>query len=82
MSISGKLIALSMPDFYRYVKGLPKNATVPNVQGSYSQWGYKAPAGDGTIDIFLYVNNECIGHLVIFMNSLISWLWSHTKLIH
>ena len=52
---SGKLIALSIPDFYRYVTGLPMNSTVPNVRGSYSQWGYKPAADDGTIDIFLYV---------------------------
>ncbi|XP_052801612.1 protein FAM234B-like [Mya arenaria] len=50
-AIGGKLMAMSIPDFYRYVKGLPKDHSVPGTRGKYPQWGSKEPFENGTIDI-------------------------------
>ena len=29
---------ISLPDYYRYVMGLSKDAIVPHTQGAYNQW--------------------------------------------
>ncbi|KAI0211987.1 hypothetical protein LSAT2_003139 [Lamellibrachia satsuma] len=34
----GAFLAISVPDFFRYVRSLPKSAVVPNTRGSYTSW--------------------------------------------
>ncbi|XP_061196183.1 uncharacterized protein LOC133204462 [Saccostrea echinata] len=37
-TVPGDFMIISLPDFYRYVMGLPKDASVPKTRGSYDQW--------------------------------------------
>ncbi|XP_048762012.2 uncharacterized protein LOC125670712 [Ostrea edulis] len=37
-TVPGDFMMISLPDFYRYVMGLPKDTAVPNTKGSYNQW--------------------------------------------
>ena len=36
--VSGAFLAIPVPDFFRYVRNLPKSAVVPNTRGSYTSW--------------------------------------------
>lgn len=51
-TVDGLLMAMSLPDFYRHVRGLPLDHPVPNTQGKYTQWGFKERKKDGTLEIF------------------------------
>ncbi|KAJ8299124.1 hypothetical protein KUTeg_023184 [Tegillarca granosa] len=51
-TVGGLFMAISVPDFYRHVKQLPRNHPVPNVRGKYDQWGYKEPDSRGIIELF------------------------------
>ncbi|XP_060600384.1 protein FAM234A-like [Ruditapes philippinarum] len=48
-TVDGELLAMSLPDFYRHVRGLSRDHPVPNTQGQYTQWGFKKPNADGSI---------------------------------
>ncbi|KAI0236790.1 hypothetical protein LSAT2_012668 [Lamellibrachia satsuma] len=37
-TVKGAFLAISVPDFVRYVKNLPRSAVVPNTRGSYTSW--------------------------------------------
>ncbi|KAI0227420.1 hypothetical protein LSAT2_022100 [Lamellibrachia satsuma] len=37
-TVKGAFLAISVPDFFRYVKSLPRSAVVPNTRGSYTSW--------------------------------------------
>ncbi|KAI0227422.1 hypothetical protein LSAT2_022102 [Lamellibrachia satsuma] len=37
-TVKGAFLAISVPDFFRYVKSLPRSAVVPNTRGSYKSW--------------------------------------------
>lgn len=39
-TIPGDFMMISLPDFYRYVMGISKDAKVPNTRGSYDQWSH------------------------------------------
>lgn len=39
-NIAGDFMMISLPDFYRYVMGISKDAKVPNTRGSYDQWSH------------------------------------------
>ncbi|XP_046574702.1 protein FAM234A-like [Haliotis rubra] len=51
-TVGGLFLAISVPDFYRYVQKYPREQLVPNVIGEYSQWGARNAGDDGVIEIF------------------------------
>ncbi|OWF47957.1 protein FAM234B-like [Mizuhopecten yessoensis] len=51
-TVGGLFLAISLPDFYRNVMGLPKGTLVRNTRGAYDQWGFKTPSEKGEIELF------------------------------
>ncbi|KAL3842081.1 hypothetical protein ACJMK2_020146 [Sinanodonta woodiana] len=51
-TVGGLVLAISIPDFYRYVTDKHQNHPVPNVKGHYTPWGSKEPSRNGEIEIF------------------------------
>lgn len=50
----GLFLAMSLPDFYRYVHGYDKDHIVPNVRGKYEKFGFKEPMDHGMIELYRY----------------------------
>ncbi|CAH1793762.1 unnamed protein product [Owenia fusiformis] len=53
-TVPGSLLAISVPDFYRYVFELPAKEDVPNIGKdiTYAPWGEMTPNADGIIEIY------------------------------
>lgn len=55
--IAGDFMMISLPDFYRYVMGISKDAKVPQTRGSYNQWSHLHRDPDtGIIVLFTLVH--------------------------
>lgn len=55
--IAGDFMMISLPDFYRYVMGISKDAKVPQTRGSYNQWSHLHRHPDtGIIVLFTLVH--------------------------
>lgn len=50
----GLFLAMSLPDFYRYVHSYDKDHIVPNVRGKYEKFGFKEPMDHGMIELYRY----------------------------
>ncbi|XP_033752716.1 uncharacterized protein LOC117336335 isoform X1 [Pecten maximus] len=51
-TVGGLFLAISLPDMYRHVMGLPKGTLVRNTRGAYDQWGFRTPSDIGEIELF------------------------------
>lgn len=51
-TVGGLFLAMSLPDFYRYVHGYDKDHIVPNVRGKYEKFGFKEPMAHGMIELY------------------------------
>ncbi|XP_063400956.1 protein FAM234B-like [Mytilus trossulus] len=51
-TVGGLFLAISVPDFYRYVNNLDHSHKAPIVGGQYKQWGYRKPNFKGEIELY------------------------------
>ena len=57
LSFTGSFYAISLPDFYRYVKSLDRDAKVPTLPGHYKDFPNIHRNADGVMTLYKYVQS-------------------------
>ncbi|ELT88975.1 hypothetical protein CAPTEDRAFT_188461 [Capitella teleta] len=51
-TVSGSLLTISLPDFYRYAMKLNQSSPIPNTRGAYAPWDHLLKMGQNILEVY------------------------------